>query len=269
MIRVPRRPASPTFARDGASGPSRTASGFTLVEVLIGALILGIFISFVYGAVVSAFQVRAVVQSTTSALSRGTMAIDIVARDIECAFIRPIEGYDAFKAEDDGGRTVLNFVTTTDSRRQEEFDRRLLRSDVTEVGYGTRQGDGALVLFRREQFGVDGDPFKGGDYYKVIDGVKEFNIEWFEKDPSDEGGDEDKDAEKTWDAKEKKKLPRSGKITLIIEGKSSDPAKAEEMVEYRFTRWVVLPGADDKEPKSNQPPGNSPGGNNNPGGGGG
>ena len=36
----------------------RASRGFTLVEVLVGALVLGIFVSFVYGAVVSAFQVR-------------------------------------------------------------------------------------------------------------------------------------------------------------------------------------------------------------------
>jgi len=255
--------------RRGAPRPVRGSPGFTLIEVLIGALILAVFVTFVYGAVVSAFQVRAVVQSTTSALARGTMAVEIVARDLEGAFVKPIEEGDAFKAEDDAGRTVLNFVTTTDSRRQEEFDRRLLRSDVTEVGYRCRQGEGGLVLYRREQFGVDDRPLEGGDYYKVADAVKEFTIEWFEKDPSDEGGDEDKDAEKSWDAKEKKKLPRSGKITLVLEGRSTDPERSEELVEYSFTRWVVLPGADDKEPKAQQPQQPGPGGNNNPPGGGG
>lgn len=253
----------------------RTAAGergFTLVEVIVGALVLGIFVSFVYGAVVSAFRVRNVVQSTTSAMARGTMAIEILARDLEAAFSRPVEDNEFFKAEEDGGRAILNFLCTTDSRRQEEFDKRLLRSDVTEVGYRLRQGDGAFTLYRREQFGVDDRPLEGGDYFKVVDGVKEFTVDWFEKDPSAEGGDEDRDATATWDSKEKKKLPRSGKITLILEGKSSDPERADEAVEYRFTRWVVLPGADDKDPKAETPPagnppaGNPPGGNPPPGG---
>lgn len=237
------------------------ARGFTLVEVLVGALVLGIFITFVYGAVVSAFRVRSVVQSTTSALADGTVAVEIVARDLESAFWRPMEESNAFKAEDDGDRTILNFLTTTDSRRQEEFDRRLLRSDVTETGYRLRQGDGGFVLFRREQFGVDDRPLEGGDWFKVVDGVREFRIEWFEKDPAEEGGDEDADAQKAWDAKEKKKLPRAGRITLVLEGKSSDPERPEEIVEYGFTRWVVLPGADDADPKAQQPGGNPPGGN--------
>jgi prepilin-type N-terminal cleavage/methylation domain-containing protein len=252
--------------RDVAARPAARERGFTLVEVVVGALVLGIFVSFVYGAVVSAFRVRNVVQSTTSAMSRGTMAIEILARDIESAFSRPIEENEYFKAEEDGGRAVLDFLTTTDSRRQEEFDRRLLRSDVTEVGYRIRQGESGYTLYRREQFGVDDRPLEGGDYYKVIDGVKEFTIDWFEKDPSEEGGDEDRDAVTEWDSKEKKKLPRAGKIVLILDGKSSDPEKAEETVEFRFTRWVVLPGSHDKEPKAEAPPGGSPPGGNPPGG---
>ena len=247
-----------------APAPRRQA-GFTLVEVVVGALVLGIFISFVYGAVVSAFRVRNVVQSTTSAMAKGTMAIEIIARDIEAAFSRVIEDGDVFKAEMDGDRAVLNFIATTDSRRQEEFDRRLLRSDVTEVGYRLRQGENGYTLYRREEFGVDDRPLEGGDYFKVLDGVKELEMKWFEKDPSENEGDEDRDALDSWDAKEKKKLPRCGKITLVIEGQSSDPSRADEVVEYRFTRWVVLPGADDKEPKAEQPPANNPPGNNPPG----
>jgi hypothetical protein len=232
----------------------------------VGALVLGIFISFVYGAVVSAFRVRAVVQSTTSALASGSTAIEVLARDLECAFWRPLEEANAFKCEEEGSdRAHLEFLTTTDSRSTREVDRRYLRSDVTEVGYRTRQGENGLVLYRREQFFVDDKPLEGGDWFKVVGNVREFRVDWFEKDPSEEGGDEEKDAVRTWDAKEKKKLPRSAKVLLVIEGKSTDPERAEELVEYRFTRWVVLPGADDKDPKE-QPGGNQPGGNQ-PGGG--
>jgi prepilin-type N-terminal cleavage/methylation domain-containing protein len=256
----------------------RAAPGFTLVEVLVGALILGIFVSFVYGAVVSAFQVRTVVQTTTSALATGSMAVEIVARDLENAFGRPVQGGDFFKADEEGGdRARLAFLTTTDSRVQEEVDRALVRSDVTEVGYRTRQGEQGLVLYRREQFGVDDKPLEGGDWYKVAGGVQEFRVEWFEKDPSEEGGDADRDALKSWNAKEKEgKLPRAARIVLVLEGASSDPSHPDELMTYRFTRWVLLPGADDKPlpaaaaPGTNAPQGgNNPGGNNNPGGGGG
>lgn len=239
----------------------RTARGFTLVEVLVGALVLGIFISFVYGAALSAFQVREVVQSTTAAITTGSVAVDIVARDLECALLRPFEGGDAFKAEDEGAdRARLDFVTTTDSRGQEEFHKVLLRSDVTEVGYRTRTGDDGLVLYRREQFGVDDKPLEGGDWFKVADGVKTFRIEWFEKDPSEDQAAGPVEGLAEWDAKGKHRLPRAAKITLVLEGQSSDPAKADTKSEFRFTRWVVLPGADDTLPEPPQPGGGGGGG---------
>ena len=254
--------------------PGRAAArGFTLVEVLVGALVLGIFVSFVYGAVVSAFQVRSVVQTTTSALATGTMAIEVVARDLENAFWRPIEEFDAFKAEEEGGeRAKVLFLTTTDSRSQAEIERVLVRSDVCEVGYRTRQAEGGLALYRREDFAVDDRPLEGGDWYKVANGVREFRIEWFESDPSaEEKADEEGVYE--WDAKQKKGIPRAARIVLVLEGASSDPARADETMTFRFTRWVLLPGADDADPKAAGGPGgnqggeNNPGGNNNPGGG--
>ncbi len=240
---------------DAPRRPSPRQAGFTLIEVLVGALVLGIFISFVYGAVVSAFRVRSVVQSTTKALASGTMAVEIVARDLENAFWRPLEEFDAFRAEDEGGdRARLDFLTTTDSRLQLEIDKRLVRSDVTEVGYRTRQGDSGLVLYRREQFGVDDHPLEGGGWFKVAGGVREFRIDWYEKDPSEGDADQDREALKSWSAKEKKKLPRAARITLVLEGPSTDPENSESLVEYPFTRWVVLPGADDAEPKPQAPP---------------
>jgi hypothetical protein len=49
-------------------------------------------------------------------------------------------------------------------------------------------------------------------------------------------------------------------VVLVIVGKSTDAARSDEEEEYRFTRWVVLPGADDKEPKAQNPGGNPGGG---------
>ncbi len=254
--------------------PASAERGFTLVEVLVGALVLGIFLSFIYGVVISAFRVRDVVQSSTSALAQGSLAMDLIARDLEGAFWRPIQDFDCFRAEEEGSRgTKVDFLTTTDSRSQEEIDERLLRSDIAEVGYRTRALKDGMALYRREQFGVDDKPLEGGDFYKVLAGVKEFRIDWFEKDPTEDDPSDEPEGEIAWDLKEKKRLPRAGRILLVIEGQSSDPNRVGERQEFRFTRWVVLPGADDKEAPAAtadgggaQPDGGDAGGGN-PGGG--
>lgn len=241
----------------------RRPPGFTLVEVLVGALVLGIFVSFVYGAVVSAFQVRSVIQSTTTALASGTAAVELVAGDLANAFLVPVEGSDGFKAQEETGRWArFDFLTTVDSRGQEEVDRRMLRSDVTEVGYRIRQGEKGGILYRREQFGVDDAPLEGGDYHKVVEGVGEFTVEWYEKDPTaDDAAGGTEEPLKEWDAKERKekdrRLPRAAKILLVLEGPATDPSRAGETDTFRFTRWVVLPGADDEAPEE-KPAGNTP-----------
>jgi prepilin-type N-terminal cleavage/methylation domain-containing protein len=240
--------------------PGSDERGFTLVEVLVGALVLGIFISFIYGVVISAFRVRGVIESSTSALASGTMAVDLVARDLENAVILPFKDFDAFKAEDEGNSTRLTFVTSMDSRRQEEVEGDLLRTDMAETGFAVRQGDDGLILYRRETFGIDDKPLDGGDWYKVVEGVREFRIQWYADDPSEENGDEENDALDEWNAKEEKKLPRSAKITLILEGNSTNPDAAGQMLEYTFVRWVVLPGADDALPENAEGGGNNPGG---------
>ncbi len=232
--------------------PARRAAeaGFTLIEVLVGALVLGIFVAFVYGVVVSGFQVRDVIQRTTSALASGSVAVDLVARDLEAAFWRPVDELEAFRAtHDDATGSRVDFLTTTDSRRQDEIDHRLLRSDVTEVGYRVRDG----ILYRREDFAVDEKPLDGGDWFKVVAEVIEFRIDWFEKDPSSEGKDEEAETLQAWDSKEKKRLPRSAKIVLVLRGKSTEPDRPEDMVDYEFVRWVILPGADDREPQAPAP----------------
>jgi prepilin-type N-terminal cleavage/methylation domain-containing protein len=265
---------APRGGRGGrAARGARGDAGFTLAEVLIGALVLGIFISFVYGVVVSGFQVREVIRDSTSSLAGGSTAVDLVASDLQAIFWRPMQDLEAFKAESDGADgTRLDFVAAVESRRQDEIGGVLLRSVVTEVGYALRSTGEERVLYRREQFGVDQKPLEGGDWFKVVGGVEEFRVEFFEKDPTEEDdrADLEEAALEAWDLKEKKKLPRAARIVLALR-KPPAPGSDGEGVVYRFTRWVLLPGADDADPKQEDPqnPGQNPPGQNPPPGGGG
>ena len=63
-----------------------------------------------------------------------------------------------------------------------------MRSDVHEVGYRLRPNptdDDFLEIYRREDFGVDDEPFDGGNYTFLHDRVKRFDVQVFTEDGPD------------------------------------------------------------------------------------
>ena len=80
-------------------------------------------------------------------------------------------------------------MTTTDSLVLNLSDgSENVRADINEVGYmmrPNRDNDEFLEVYRREDFGVDEEPFNGGSYIYLSDQVKGFNIEVFTEDGPD------------------------------------------------------------------------------------
>ena len=82
----------------------------------------------------------------------------------------------------------LDFVCTTESLVAIEVDKRFVRADRNEVGYRLRphpSDDDFLELYRREAFGVDEDPFEGGNFIFLHDRVKHFDVQVYEEDGPD------------------------------------------------------------------------------------
>jgi len=139
--------------------------------------------------------------------------------------------------------TELDFATVVTSRSRVEIDGEFHSSAVCEVGYRMRRSeryDGLYALYRREDFGVDSEPFEGGKFYKLADRVVEFRIDFFEEDPGKPEGDEALGI-MDWDAKEKKGLPYAARITLVIQppverDDRGDPV--EEVSDIAFIRYV-------------------------------
>jgi hypothetical protein len=81
----------------------------------------------------------------------------------------------------------LDFVTTTDGvlPHRETAGALFTRADVNEVGYRLRPNptaDDFLELYRREDFGVDDEPFDGGEFALLHDRVTGFEIRLFRED---------------------------------------------------------------------------------------
>lgn len=168
-------------------------AGFTLVEVLLTLLIMSMIMVSLTQILTAARTSRDTIHNIQETQLAGPAILDLVERDL-----RGLITYDAtrelhFRARD---RVVLgldadslDFVSTTPTLSQYFDGDRLLRSSMNEVGYRLRpnaeSGDQFLEIWRREQYGVDEDPFEGGTFSFLHDRVKSFDIQVWNEDGPD------------------------------------------------------------------------------------
>ena len=200
-------------------------AGFTLIEVLIAALIMGMMFMSISKLMQSARQTRDTIHNLQETQLAGPAILEMLSSDIAGLFTfnrerqfwvgitdRTVNGLDADR---------IDFVTTSDSLLAIPDlgdDDRPVRADYNEVGYVLRpnpDNDEFLELYRREDYGIDEEPMRGGEYTFLTNQVKGFNIEVFEEDgpdsdPVDDWGPSAGDPERIG-------LPAYAKITLTIE----------------------------------------------------
>lgn len=213
--------------QSGSSSPQRHPSqgGFSLIEVMIVAMIMGMMFVSVSKLMVVARQTRDTIHNYQETQLAGPAILEMIVSDINGIFTlnrqrafwldisdRTLNGQDADR---------IDFITTSDSLvtlPDSMDDDEPLISDVNEVGYVLRpseDNDEFLEMFRREDFGIDEEPMRGGQYTFLSDRVKGFSIEVFaedgpDSDPVDEWGASANDPELTG-------LPAFIRMTLTIE----------------------------------------------------
>lgn len=239
----------------GSPTTGRPRGGFTLVEVMLAALIMGMMFVAISQLMTAARKTRDTIHNFQETQLAGPAILELMMADLngllttnrERAFWlgvtdRTVNGLDADR---------IDFVTTTDSLVAlpdlVDDDDRPLRADFNEVGYVLRpnpDNDEFLELYRREDFGVDDEPMRGGEYTFLSNQVKGLSIEVFEEDgpdaePVDDWGPSSGDPERVG-------LPAYVKITLTIELKpridreSMDMSGADRRT-IDYVRYVRFP----------------------------
>ncbi len=244
----------------------------TLLEVMAATAILGMFLMSVYALVWSTLKTRDDIEEAALPYTAGPVVLQRVLDDLRGAIVEPFKDYDAFRATTEStgdDSAVIDFVTTVDSRVRVEQDEEWLKSAVCEVGYRIRRSEtaeGLFALYRREDFGVDDEPLEGGKFYKVVDRVKTFRIDWFEEDTKGEPAGDEAEGVPEWDAKKEKRLPWACRVTLVLVGDEladDEGDVVEDAKEYTFLAYVAFASRFDKA-DSAAPSG--PGNPGNPGG---
>lgn len=201
-----------------------TRAGFTLIEILVTVAIMGLMLAAITQMLSSVRFTRDIIHNEQEQYLAGPAIMDLIERDLQAVFVTGLRRADHLKVEDRvlGGTDAdrLDFFTSTDSLLWQEEGDRQIRADVNEVGYCLRvnpEEEDFLELYRREGFGIDLEPHRGGNYIFLHDRVRAFDIEVF----AARGPEDELEALEEWgqteDDPEISGLPAFLRITLEIE----------------------------------------------------
>ena len=195
-------------------------AGFTLAEVLVTVLIMGGIMVSVTQILHTARTSRDTIHNIQETQLAGPAIMDMLERDLRGLFIYNRTKEDHLRVKNrvmlgvDGDS--IDFVTTTDNLVQRYDIDMFMRSSINEVGYRLRPNpayDDFLEIYRREDAGVDEEPFEGGEFTFLHDRVKDFDIQVFAEDGTDAEPFED------WGLAESEDIgvPARLEITLVLE----------------------------------------------------
>lgn len=208
--------------------PSR---GFTLVEVLIALMLLAMVSAALAQSFSYSFETKRRVTAVNERYHEGRQTMVRLSREIRMAFIRA-EVPEEFREEDpsmvtrfEGSDEKLHFATTAHLR----IHANARESDQSEVAYflGSSDRDSPYegkTLFRRESKRIDDKPDEGGYIWPVIDGVREFKVEYWD-DRSGSGEDNWRTSWNSHDDANQPLLPARVRITLELESLEGLPIR--------------------------------------------
>ena len=198
----------------------RRQAGFTLIEVILCMVLVAIISATTYSVLIFTLEAKARVERHALVNKIGQGILKVMARDFEGLYIQNVAN--PFEGVDDGTTDYVDFTSTATSYPNENG----VSSNLIEVGYRLEQSqndeEGDLyVLLRRESYGIEYDPLKGGQLYELYDQVKQFNLQYYD-------GTEWVD---TWKYEDMKAVPLAVKVEFLIRirtGEFSEEAAQEE-----------------------------------------
>ena len=162
-----------------------TNGGMTLIEVIVAAAIMAVIAMTLWSSVGQTARNRDIVEDSHNRLHQVRVAFDLITRDLTSAYLSmhraPNEAtHDTiFVGEDGGSSDRLDFYSFTHQRRY--FD--APESDQTEISYyleSDPEVSGQKNLYRRSSALLDLEAKEGGVFLKLIEGVEEFDLEYFD-----------------------------------------------------------------------------------------
>jgi len=161
--------------------------GFTLLEIILAIAILSLVGTMIYGGFSQTALNKARVEEDVDRSRIVNMTLERMVRELSMAFVSTHVNpsldlrvmQTAFVGKDNGKDDRIDFTSFSHRR----LYRNAHESDQNEISYFVTEDPdepGVSVLARREQNRIDSDPRRGGKSQILIEGVEEFNLEYFD-----------------------------------------------------------------------------------------
>ncbi|MCB9907076.1 MAG: prepilin-type N-terminal cleavage/methylation domain-containing protein [Planctomycetes bacterium] len=222
---------------------SSQKAGFTVIEVLIAVAVMSLMLVSILKVLSAVRITRDRIHNTQETQLAGPIIMDQIHDDLMGLHIlgRPrtehLRIIDRVQYGLDADR--IDFVSASRSREPVWVDGEIRRAQVCEIGYVTRPNpddDEFLELYRREDYGVDEEPFSGGSYTFLSNRVKSFSIEVFESDELDQPAILEWGATPSPDP-EHQGLPASIVISMTLE---NTPRLLQEQLEFSSNQLMTV-----------------------------
>ncbi len=205
--------------------------GFTLIEVMIAMAILAVMAMLIYTSLSQTISSKDDVEKRDELGHSANLVLNKMTLDLQMAFL--LTGPEFLGSD---GKMKTAFIGKEDrvdfsSLSHVRYFKDSKESDYAEVGYfveDDKEDPGNKLLVRRESKLIDDKPTEGGTSEAMVEGVKEFHLEYYDSNK--------KEWLKSWDSTQvdvSNRLPRAVKIELKVQ----DPSMEEP---YEFSTIVDL-----------------------------
>jgi len=202
-------------------------AGFTLLEVMVALLVLGLLTSTIFAIFSTTLDSKARVEAYNAMYQTSRQVLDRAHRELGLAFLSPVKqlnptAFVGLDAEQDGypldgiSFTSLAHVPMgVDNRESEE----------SEISYFIVEDSSTekRMLMRREDASLDQDPLEGGVSYEMAPEVRGLNVRYWD-------GGSWLDAWGSREGDQAGKLPQAVELTLVLTGVDNEDAVFQDRV---------------------------------------
>lgn len=224
-------------------------TGFTLMEVLVSMFISAMIMTSIFQSLESTQKAVDAIHNITLTERAGPQLVEMFRKDLERLAVYDAGEYTLLKGESknlrgvDADRINMLVVGRSVLPQYNALIDRMTYAPINEVGYWIRNRDGSadfLELYRREDFLVDDDIEREGNFSMLNDRIISFNLQYYREPDFDPVPDDN------WDSSLESQLPYCIELFLELEIQPRKSAESKQILganraRLEFADLMVIP----------------------------